>query len=210
MLRSLRGEDVTAEARTLYADSRSVDDQQFRAVGSFALLMDSLIRGETAEVIRLAREATADGLAGLDHLKHGARAAIWSGDVATARELLDAAPSAPRGRREHAMVATIESGIAMLEGRTADARTLTEEARRLARDIGAKTWVGLIDLDAVITGALEPDERRRAADEAREIFTDLRAPRLLARLDEALEQTRTADRGSGERSARSQEARQHA
>ena len=44
----------------------------------------------------------------------------------------------------------------------------------------------LTDLDIVITGAMEPDERRSAAEEAREILTRLQAAALLDRLEQAL------------------------
>ncbi len=80
----------------------------------------------------------------------------------------------------------MDAGIAMLEGRTADARTLYATAQRIWREIGATFWLAMMGLDIVITGAMEPDERRRAADEAREIFTHLRATALLALLDAAL------------------------
>jgi hypothetical protein len=43
----------------------------------------------------------------------------------------------------------------------------------------------MTDLDIVITGAMEADERRRAAEEARGILDRLRATVLLDRLDRA-------------------------
>jgi hypothetical protein len=79
----------------------------------------------------------------------------------------------------------MDGGIAMLEGRTADARAHYAEAQRLAREIEMPFMLGLIDLDIAVTGAMEPAERRRAIDEARDIFTRLRAEALLERLDAA-------------------------
>jgi hypothetical protein len=81
---------------------------------------------------------------------------------------------------------TIDGGIAMLEGRPADARTHYAEAQRLWRELGLAYLLGMCDLDIVIVGAMEAEERRRAADEARAIFTRLGAQPLLARLDVSL------------------------
>jgi hypothetical protein len=80
----------------------------------------------------------------------------------------------------------MDGGVAMLEGRPADARAHYAEAQRLLRELGLMYWLGMCDLDIVILGAMEADERRRAADEARTIFTRLGALPLLARLDAAL------------------------
>ena len=74
----------------------------------------------------------------------------------------------------------------MLEDRAGDARMLYAESQRELRELGTPFWVALTDLDVVITGAMQPDERRRAAAEAREILERLRATALLERLDAAL------------------------
>ena len=83
----------------------------------------------------------------------------------------------------------MDAGIAVLEGRRADARGHYLEAQRLFRELGTPFWSAMTDLDIVTTGAMEPDERRRAAEEAREIFTRLRATALLDLLDAALAKT---------------------
>ncbi len=57
----------------------------------------------------------------------------------------------------------------------------------------------MTDLDIVVAGAMEPDERRRAADEARDIFTELRAAALLERLDAALAAERASTSGAAPR-----------
>ena len=90
------------------------------------------------------------------------------------------------GRRTDAVLATMDAGIAMLEGRSADARAGYADAQRRWRELGLSFWLAMCQLDIAITGAMEPDERRRAAAEAREIFERLRAKGLIDRLDAAL------------------------
>jgi hypothetical protein len=129
----------------------------------------------------------ANGISGVDAAVHfGARVAIWHGDLVTAKRMRSEFEIAPPGRRTDALRAGVDAGIATLEGRSGDARALYAEAQRMLRELGTVLWLGLTDIDIVVTGAMEPDERRRAADEAREIFTRLRAQALLDRLDAAM------------------------
>ena len=86
----------------------------------------------------------------------------------------------------------MDGGIAALEGRGSEARAHYADAQRRWRELGCQLWLALTDLDIVITGAMEADERRRAAEEARGILTALRATVLLDRLDRA-----EADAGTG-------------
>src|SRR3990170_3672329 len=74
------------------------------------------------------------------------------------------------GRRTDAVRSTMEAGIAMLEGRLPDARRLYADTLGRWQDLGLPTWLALCQLDIIETGALEPAERRRAADEARGFF----------------------------------------
>ena len=94
--------------------------------------------------------------------------------------------TASKGRRNDALTKNLAAGIAMLDGRPAEARSLFADARRTWRELGTTFWLALTDLDIVITGAMEPDERRSAAEEAREILTRLQAAALLDRLEKAL------------------------
>ena len=186
IVRAYRGEDILADALKLRADAVPYDDPQFRVAGLTGLTTVRLVRGELDEVILLADEILRYRIAGADGSVFGVRAATWKGDVTVARRFRDAHEIAAAGRRNEAHRATMDAGIAMLEGRTADARTLYATAQRIWREIGATFWLAMMGLDIVITGAMEPDERRRAADDAREIFTHLRATALLALLDAAL------------------------
>jgi hypothetical protein len=186
MIGALRGEGTEEDARRYYAESRGFEDAQYLAGGSWGLLVTHLVAARLPEVIRLAEEILTNGLAGVEGAVFGARAAIWDGDVSTARRMRAAHEIATGGRRTTAMRETMDGGIAMLEGRVADARAHYAEAQRLLRELDLGYVLGMCDLDIVIVGAMEADERRRAADEARSIFTRLGARPLLARLDAAL------------------------
>ena len=112
--------------------------------------------------------------------------------MATASEMRPRYLEWGAGRRQDAFVAGMDGGIAALEGRHAEARARFAEARRLHTEMKTDFWLAMTDLDIVITGAMEPAERREAANEAREIFTRLRAAALLEKLDTALGTTATS------------------
>jgi hypothetical protein len=186
-IRAYRGEDVEAEASQLYADSRHFDDPQFLTMGIYAIAVSALMRGRLDDVQRLAEESVSASHAPSDTPIFGVRASIWKGgDVATAARLRDAFERGSVGTRSVALLAVMDAGIAMLESRRAEARGHYLDAQRLLRDLGTPFWLAMTDLDIVVMGAMEPEERRRAADDAREIFTRLRATALLERLDAAL------------------------
>jgi hypothetical protein len=189
VIRAYRGEEVRDEARRLYEESRGFDDPQFLTLGSYAAIVVALLDGTPAEVIRLAEEGLANGISGVDYAAmFGGRVALWHGDLVTAKRMRSAFEISSPGRRTDGMRAGMDAGIATLEGRMGDARALYAEAQRTFRELGTALFLGLVDLDIVVTGAMEPDERRRAADEAREIFSRLRAQALLDRLDAAMEE----------------------
>jgi class 3 adenylate cyclase/tetratricopeptide (TPR) repeat protein len=183
---ALRGEDVYDQALRLYEESRLFDDAQYRSLGSYGLAVTEMLRGNVSRVVEIANEDDTSGVAGTDGAVYGARAAIWHGDLDAARAMRAASETLHRGRRMKGQRASMDGGIAMLEGRRDEARAQYTEAQAIFRQIGARYWLGMTDLDIVVTGAMELDERRRAADEARDIFTGLRAAALLERLDAAL------------------------
>jgi hypothetical protein len=182
-----RGEDVEAEARRLYEESLAFDDHQFQGMGRYGLIIVKLLQGDVPTLIELVEEDIRTLIGGLDGPVHGARAAIWKGDADLARHMIDGFSHAPPGRRNETLRTVMEAGVAALEGRRAEARALYTDAQRTFRELQLPLWLAFTDLDILITGSLEPDERQRAADEAREIFTRLRADALLQRLDAALE-----------------------
>jgi hypothetical protein len=185
VIRAWRGEDVHGEVVALHEEARAFDDLQYRAIGAYGVAVSSMARGNLDDVIRISEEAMANGIAGLDGGVYGARAAIWKGDAARARRFRDRFAESSDARRATALVATMDGGIAALEGRAADARAHFADAQRQWRELGCQLWLAMTDLDIVITGAMEADERRRAAEEARGILDRLRATVLLDRLDRA-------------------------
>jgi hypothetical protein len=100
--------------------------------------------------------------------------------------MLDAYSLARPGRRTNAMRATMEAGIAMIEGRAVEARQGYADAQSRWQELGLATFLALSQLDLVETGAMEPAERRRAAEEARAFFERVGARPLIERLEAAL------------------------
>ena len=210
IIKALRGEDVSVEAERLHAESRAFDDPQYRTYGPWSLVVSSFLADDYERVITLVDEVLKNGIAGVDAAFWGARPAIWRGDVATARRMRDAFEIAPPGRRTDALRATMDAGIAAIEGRPADARALYAGTTRAWRELGSTLWLAMTDLDLVITGAMEPEERDRAADEAREILTQLRAQPLLDRLEAARDRERAPRSAPQPETRQSQELRQEA
>ena len=185
-IHAYRGEDVEEEARRLHETGLAFDDPQYRSLGGYSLAIVNLVNNRHREQIELSDEQLTNGIAGIEGAVFGARAAIWNDDLPTAVRMRAAYERGPRGRRTDALTATIDGGIAALEGRAGDARNRFGEAQRLWRELGLDFGLAMTNLDIIITRSLEPDERRRAANEARETFTRLRADGLLRRLDAAL------------------------
>ena len=186
IIRAYRGEPVKAEGDRLASLASGFDDVQYQLFPMWVRLNTALVDDRSADVIQLAAEALSLGPAAADAAPIGARAAIWGGDAATARRMLDAYSVARSGRRTDAMRATMEAGIAMLEGRTVDARQGYLDAQSRWHELGLPTWLAFCQLDLLETGAMEPAERRRAADEARAYFERVGAAPLITRLDAAL------------------------
>ncbi|HEX2883180.1 MAG TPA: hypothetical protein VHQ42_01275, partial [Candidatus Limnocylindria bacterium] len=184
--RALRGEDVAQDAERLRRESREVDDPQYRVIGLLPLLYAHLMNDELQALQRVADETLANGLAGAQGALFGARGAIWGGDVETARRMRTAHEGDRIGRQTRAERAAMDAGIAALEGRRSEARQLYASAQQDFRDLGSVLSLLLTDLDIVITGSLEPDERQRAGEEARALAERLGSPPLLARLERAI------------------------
>ena len=116
----------------------------------------------------------------------GARAAFKLGDAGAVREMLERSRGARTGRRTTADQTVIEAGLAALEGRRAESRSLFLDALRRYRDLGLAWMLANAGLEAIIANVLEPAERQRVADEVRDILTRLGAVPYLAELDAAL------------------------
>jgi tetratricopeptide (TPR) repeat protein len=125
-------------------------------------------------------------------LTNGARSALWAGNVAGAKATLAGMPGAIPGTFLLAIITGMEAGIAAIEGRTEEARTLYGESQEALRALGTVVELGLTDLDLV--RFLGPDDpaAAEAADEARAIFTRLGARPFLDRLDSLTQAVQSA------------------
>jgi class 3 adenylate cyclase/tetratricopeptide (TPR) repeat protein len=188
MIRALRGEpmdDRLAELRRLLGDSGDPQSragvEMVAAIAAFA--MDDL--GEARASWYRAASLAVGTLPIV--LACTARAALWAGDAAAARDdlaTLDA--SGIHGPAIEAGRATMRAGIAALEGRPADALPLYREALRAWRDLGLPWDEALCGLDmATLLEPAEP-EVRAAAEASREILVRLEAAPFIVRLDTAL------------------------
>ena len=120
-------------------------------------------------------------------LPFAARAAIWTRDVAGARDDLAAFDAEPTHLATfEADRTTIRAGVAALEGRTADALALYREALRAWREMGLDWDEALCGIDmATLLDPIEPDVRA-AAKRSREILVRLEAKPFIERLDAVL------------------------
>ena len=118
-----------------------------------------------------------------------ARAALWAGDTADANAVVaQLEASVIRGQAVALDLVTLRAGIAVLEGRRADAIAGYREALRGWRSLGLAFDEAMAVLDMAIL--LAPTEREMAEastaiDAARETLTRLGAAPLLSRLEEA-------------------------
>ncbi|MEK6719639.1 MAG: adenylate/guanylate cyclase domain-containing protein [Chloroflexota bacterium] len=185
-IRASRGEDVTAQTSHLRALASQFDDPQFLEQADEPSVLHALASGDLGRTLEICREAIAREHRGFKGAVYGARAATWLGDAAAARDMVTAWQGARAGRQTDAIRASMEAGLAALEGRSQDARAGFGEAQREFRDLGLAVPLALCQLDIVITGSMEAGERQRAADEARILFERLGMRPYLERLDAAL------------------------
>jgi tetratricopeptide (TPR) repeat protein len=115
------------------------------------------------------------------------RIALWMADLGRARTALPLVLEMPeRGRFVGATRRALEAGVLALDGRRGEAVALYRPAISDLRDLDVPLQLGLRLLEfATLVGPDDP-AARAAAVEAREIFTRLGSPPLLARLDEGL------------------------
>jgi hypothetical protein len=120
-------------------------------------------------------------------LPRAARANLWARDLAQARRDLDATiETGIHGALIEANIVTIRAGIAALEGRTAEARTLYRDALERWGELRQEWLEALACLDLVLLLGPDDPDAPAAADRAREILERLRAVPFLERLDAAL------------------------
>jgi hypothetical protein len=203
LIDAYRGRDTTADIEASEHGRAGVTDPQFESYEQFARAVSSLAAGDLAAAIQQGERAAeiTDYFAPLA-IPVAGRAALWAGDAATARRLLEI----PRLARFSGPVldadrTCIRAGIAALEGNTSEALSLYRDAVRSYRALSLDFDAALAGLDvATVLGAVD-----RASPEiaewiatARTTLERLGAAPLLARLQTALA---SADAGPAARTA---------
>jgi class 3 adenylate cyclase/tetratricopeptide (TPR) repeat protein len=186
VIRAYRGERVDEDAARLRAEGREFDDPQYIVMSAIPSLEAALAAGRLGEVIAIADDLLPLGIPATDVATTGFRAALWGADLPNARRMRGTYLEDRRGRRWEAARMMMAAGVAQLEGRIDEARRTYADALAAFRPLGLRFEFALCALDVIVSGAMEPDDRRRLADEARTVFTELRATPYLERLDAAL------------------------
>ena len=153
VLTALRGDDPSsdlADAERLVVDF--MGDPQYPSYISWARAWAALSAGRLEEAMEHAR-ASADrtGYFVPISLPIAARAALWAGDAATARELIvRIEASLIRGQAIGLDLATLRAGVAALEGRRAEAIAGYRDVLRGWRQLGLAFDEALAALDMAI------------------------------------------------------------
>jgi class 3 adenylate cyclase/tetratricopeptide (TPR) repeat protein len=131
-------------------------------------------------------------------LPRAARAALWSRDVAGARQDLSALEaSGIHGSAVEADRRTLNAGLSALEGRPSDALSQYREALRAWRVLGLAWDEALCGIDmATLLDPADP-EVRAAAEASRDILIQLEAVPFVARLDAELDRSSGSTASSG-------------
>jgi tetratricopeptide (TPR) repeat protein len=188
ILVSLRGGDASADIERATAMRAGITDPQYESYEAWARSWAAFSAGRFAE-------ARSEGLRAMRTTSYFlplvaplvARAALWAGDVAGAREAMDMLGKTMfRGRALALDKAAIDAGLAAIEGRTAEALTLYRETLRGWRDLRLAWDEALTVVDMVTFLGPGEAEVRTAADWARSTLTRLGAKPYLERLEAAL------------------------
>ncbi|MDL2335960.1 MAG: hypothetical protein QFC55_08015 [Chloroflexota bacterium] len=192
ILSSLRGGDPSADIELATTRRAGITDPQYESYDAWARAWAAFSAGRFDEARR-------EGLRAAETTSYfhpltmplAARAALWAGDPAAARDTLERLGKTMfRGQALALDKASVEAGIAALEGHTAEALTLYRDALRGWRDIKCAWDEALTVVDMVnFLGAAESDART-AAEWARTTLARLGAQPFLDRLETGL-----ADKG---------------
>jgi hypothetical protein len=188
ILTSLRGGDPQTDLELTTASRAGITDPQYESYDAWARAWAAFSAGRFDDARR-------EGLHAAERTSYfypltvplAARAALWATDPAAAREALDGLDRTMfRGQALALDKASIEAGIAAVEGRTAEALTLYRDALRGWRALNLAWDEALIVVDmATFLGPDEP-EVRTAAEWARATLARLGARPYLERLESAL------------------------
>ena len=187
-LAALRGNQVADRLREIEALIGIDVSGVVQAIGPFAAGHTSFAAGRLADAAaamqRMADVYKANLAMSVSIRGHSA---LWDGDATAAAHLVAVLDDAGlHGPAIEADRTTIRAGIAAIEGRTADARTLSREALVAWRDLGLAWDEALCGID--VATLLDPSdpEVREAAARARDILVRLEAAPFIERLDAAM------------------------
>jgi hypothetical protein len=182
----------------MLADLERLAEETTDAFGAAALHYlrgdRALLAGDHALASREMLLASDEPNIGHVFLAGAARAALWGGDIATAREIADRLDAQPNSSASFTAGRTaVRAGIAALEGRRDEAIAGFRDALARLRAIGEDFELARTGLDfLLLVGPGEP-AARAAADEARPIFERVGARPYLERLGAAAAGAATAD-----------------
>ena len=202
ILRSLRGEDATADIEAAAALRGPITDPQYDSYERLARAWMAFAAGDLAAASAEAERAAAvtSYFAPLG-LPLAARAALWAGDVAEARRILDLlGETSFWGLALEADRTAMTAGVAALDGRGGEALAGYREALRAYRQLGLtfEEAAAVVDMATL----LPPPERNApevvaAVAGARETLDRLGARPFLARLDTRVGGIPTAPASAG-------------
>jgi class 3 adenylate cyclase/tetratricopeptide (TPR) repeat protein len=187
VIRAFRGLDVNGDLERAAGQLGGVTDPQFESYLWHARAVASLAAGDYAASVAHAEQAAdTTGYFSPLALPLGARAALWAGDAATAKRLLE------REQATSYFGPTLEvdrsrtaAGIAALEGKAAEALTGFLDAIRAYETLGLpfEAAAAAVDMAVVLPEAAGASVAAAAAvDTAKETLTKLGAAAFLARL----------------------------
>ena len=201
LLRAHRGLDPSEDIAVAARRREGITDPQFESYELWARATASLLAGDTAAAIEQAeRSASLTDYFNPLAIPLGVRAALWSGDLATARRLLEKPGLAPFwGPVLQADRTRLGAGIAALEGRSADTLGGFLDALRAYNQLGLafEEATCAVDMAILMPGVeRESPAAATAIASARQTLTRLGAAPFLDRLDTA---SKVKASGTGDR-----------
>ena len=186
VFRALRGSPVDESIGELVRVAGDRPDGQVRWLIEVSRMF-ALFAADRLPEARAARRLAAEAIGEPGLMSnYGARAALWSHDLAGAVDEIATAEGGKPGKVVLADRLTIRAGIAALEGRPDDALSMYRDALRAWRDLGLAWDEALCGID--MATLLDPTraEVLEAVGVAREILVRLEAAPFVARLYAAL------------------------
>ncbi|MDP9343576.1 MAG: AAA family ATPase [Actinomycetota bacterium] len=192
MLAALRGDPVGAIERLdeIGPEVEAAESVQTRTTYLGIRAMVELSQGDTQAAVEHAMAGVAADPSGINSptaLSVAGRAALWQGDAAKAREAV-AAMAVFRGRWMRAVKATVEAGLAALEGRPEESAAGYRRAIEAWRALETPLDLALFGLDMGTMLGMDHPDAAEAVEESKAILERLGAKPFLDRL-ERLEQT---------------------